>query len=60
MFQKKYLGPAYFNRWHNAVSSGSSLSASDDFDLLPFDISLDFLYRDIDVHYFLFIISSCN
>ena len=32
-------------RWRDAVSPGSSPSASDDFDLLPCDISLDFLYR---------------
>jgi len=31
--------------WRDAVSPGSSPSASDDFDLLPCDISPDFLYR---------------
>jgi len=33
------------DRWRDAVSPGSSPSASDDFDLLPCDISPDFLYR---------------
>ena len=33
------------DRWRDAVSPGSSPSASNDFDLLPCDISPDFLYR---------------
>ena len=33
------------DRWCDAVSPGSSPSASDDFDLLPCDISPDLLYR---------------
>ena len=33
------------DRWRDAVSPGSSPSASVDFDLLPCDISPDFLYR---------------
>ena len=41
------------DRWRDAVYPGSSPSASNDFDLLPCDISLDFLnrgaYRGINV-----------
>ena len=33
------------DRWRDDVSPGSSPSASDDFDLLPCNISPDFLYR---------------
>jgi len=33
------------DRWRDAVSPGSSPTASDDFGLLPCDISPDFLYR---------------
>jgi len=35
------------DRWRDGVSPGSSPSASDDFDLLPCDISLDILYRGV-------------
>ena len=36
------------DRWRDAVSPGSSPSVSNDFDLLPCDISPDFLYRGAD------------
>ena len=43
-----------FDRWRDAVSPGSPPFASDDVDLLPCDISLDFpfrgAYRGLNVH----------